>query len=294
MENVIDLNRLLIILRRNMILMVILGVVFGAAAFAVSKFVISPKYSASTALLVNRKDDQSNAAQYADQQADVQIINTYKDIITRPIILNAAIKRLQEPQTVVVSKAKDATYVTDSRTGQRIETSPAQPEETELKRAKYPDLNLTAAQLAGMVSISNQANSQVFTVTVTMNDAVMAKDLANSIAKEFKSKISDIMSVSNVSIVSSATTSYRPVSPNVKLITAAGILFGLLIGFVWGVIREMTDRTVKDIAFITDELGLTNLGVVSYVGRLRDLRTVVAENKELSFDPTITRANRRI
>ncbi|WP_270324513.1 Wzz/FepE/Etk N-terminal domain-containing protein, partial [Weissella confusa] len=84
MDNVIDLGRLWLIVRRNWTFMLALGVIVGGVAFGVSKFVVHPQYSSSAALLVNRKQDGSHQGlQLGDQQADVQIINTYKDIITR-------------------------------------------------------------------------------------------------------------------------------------------------------------------------------------------------------------------
>lgn len=49
MDNVIDLGRLWLIVRRNWTFMLALGVIVGGVAFGVSKFVIHPQYSSSTA-----------------------------------------------------------------------------------------------------------------------------------------------------------------------------------------------------------------------------------------------------
>lgn len=86
------------------------------------------------------------------------------------------------------------------------------------------------------------------------------------------------MAVSNVSIVSKDTKNTIPVSPNVKLITLAGFVVGVVTAFVWGLIKELTDRTVKDLSFLTEELGLTNLGVISYIGNIRDLKEVTLQD----------------
>lgn len=279
MDNVIDLGRLWLIVRRNITLMVVLGVAMAVVAFGVSKFVIHPKYSASAALLVNRKqDDQQGAIQYADQQADVQIINTYKDIITRPIILDSVVKELTEPHKVQTKAAVPAKFETNAL-GEEVQTSPAEPAQYKLVKAKYTSSDLNVDKLAGMISISNQANSQVFSVNVKSNDPVVSKDIANTIASVFKKQVATIMSVSNVSIVSKATTNTTPVAPNVKLITLVGLAVGVLIGFAWGLIKEITDRTVKDLNFLTDELQLTNLGVINYIGKMRDIKEVIAKNE---------------
>lgn len=280
MDNVIDLGRLWLIVRRNWTFMLALGVIFGGVAFGVSKFVIHPQYSSSAALLVNRKQDGDQAGvQYADQQADVQLINTYKDIITRPIILNTVVNTLTKPHKEQIQAAVPAQYETNVY-GKQVQTAPAQPAKYKLVAAKYDDTDLTADSLAKMISISNQTNSQVFSVNVKSGDAKMSKDIANTIAEVFKDKVSSIMSVSNVSIVSKAMTNSKPVAPNVKLITLAGFLLGVFAGFAWGFIKEVTDRTVKDLEFLTDELKLTNLGVIRYIGKIRDVKDVVAANEK--------------
>lgn len=280
MDNVIDLGRLWLIVRRNITLMVVLGVAMAVVAFGVSKFVMHPKYSASAALLVNRKQDGDNQnLQLGDQQADVQIINTYKDIITRPIILDSVVKELTEPHKVQTKAAVEAKYKTNAL-GEEVQTSPAEPAQYRLIKAKYAASDLNVNELAQMISISNQTNSQVFSVSVKSGDPVLSKDIANTIADVFKNQVASIMSVSNVSIVSKATINRAPVAPNVKLITLAGLVMGVAIGFIWGFIKEITDRTVKDLNFLTDDLKLTNLGVINYIGKMRNIKDVIAKNNE--------------
>ena len=280
MDNVIDLGRLWLIVRRNWTFMLALGVIVGGVAFGVSKFVVHPQYSSSAALLVNRKQDGSQQGlQLGDQQADVQIINTYKDIITRPIILNTVVNNLTKPHKEQIQAAVPAQYETDAY-GKQVQTAPAQPAKYKLVAAKYDNTNLTADSVAKMISISNQTNSQVFSVNVKSGDAKMSKDIANTIAEVFKEKVASIMSVSNVSIVSKAMTNSKPVAPNVKLITLAGFVLGIFAGFAWGFIKEVTDRTVKDLEFLTDGLKLTNLGVIGYIGKIRDVKDVISANQK--------------
>ena len=296
MDNVIDLARLWLIVRRNWTFMLALGVIVGGVAFGVSRFVIHPQYSSSAALLVNRKqDDSQQGLQLGDQQADVQIINTYKDIITRPIILNTVVNDLTKPHKEQIQAAVPAQYDTDAY-GEKVQIAPAQPAKYKLVAAKYDNTDLTAESVADMISISNQTNSQVFSINVKSGDAKMSRDIANTIAEVFKDKVVSIMSVSNVSIVSKATANSTPVAPNVKLITLAGFVFGVLAGFAWGFIKEITDRTVKDLDFLTNDLTLTNLGVIAYIGKIRDVKDVIAANqkKNANNESRMSRLGQRI
>ncbi|MCM6768745.1 YveK family protein [Weissella paramesenteroides] len=165
MDNIIDIKRLWLILRKNMILMIIWGMILAGFAFSVSKFIIQPQYSSSVALLVNRKQDENTGAQFQNQQADVQIINTYKDIITRPVILNTVTKNLTTKQKQLVKKAKPATYKTLAD-GTQIVDQQAQPAEYKIIDAKYKKSDIDAKRLAGNISINNEQNSQIFTVNV--------------------------------------------------------------------------------------------------------------------------------
>ncbi|MDT8951844.1 YveK family protein [Lacticaseibacillus paracasei] len=281
MTEQINLSQLWNVLKRSFIAMIIVGFFGMLIAYFGTKTLVSPKYEASTSLLVNRKQDNNANMQLNAQQADIQIINTYKDIILRPVVLRAVADDLTSPRKIVTKKAKKAVYDTryNSVTGlsERYIVEPAQPTKYKLEPAKYN--NLTDTDLSKMVSVTNTQNSQVFTVDVRDTSPTRAKDIANSIAKVFKEKIATIMSVSNVSIVSKATTDTTPVAPRLKLIAAIGAIIGMIIAFVWGLIRELTDQTIKDIDFITDNLGLVNLGIVNYVQQMKDLDETIKESK---------------
>jgi capsular polysaccharide biosynthesis protein len=273
MDNVIELTRLWNIVKRSFVWMVILGILGGGAAFAVAKFALTPKYSSAVAMLVNRKnDDSQTGVQYADQQAYVQMINTYKDIITKPVILNKVANKLTKPHKVLVKKATPAKTKREWNTSklqyETVTVKKAQPAQYKLVAAKYAAGTIDADMLAGKIAITNETNSQVFTVTVTDTNAARAKNIANAIATVFKANIAKMMSVKNVSVVSKATTNTTPVSPNKKIIALAGLVLGVMIAFVWGTIRELTDRAVKSVEFLTDELGLVNLGMVQYIGKV--------------------------
>ena len=223
-EAVIDLSRLMVILKNNIVSIItwmILGLIVALGSVF---FLIEPKYSSSIDILVNQKAN-NDQVQYATQQADLQAINTYKDVLTKPIILTPVLKEIKN---------------TDNYQG-----------------------NLNS--LTKSIKVSNQTNSQVVTVTVTDKNAYVAADIANIVGKVFAKKVKKMMQVDNVMIVSDAKVNSKPVSPNKKIFALAGAVLGLFIGVAIAFIKEFTDKTVKDSNFLTDELGLTNIGSVYHL-----------------------------
>lgn len=221
---ILDIGYVLLILKKN-IISIFVWVIFGLiVSMGIVFLFIEPKYSSNVDILVNQKANNAQV-QYAAQQADLQAINTYKDVLTKPIILSPVLK--------------------------------------EVKRTDNYQGNLSTLEKS--IKVSNQTNSQVVTVTVTDKNAYVAADIANTIGKVFTKKVKKMMQVDNVTIVSKAKVNNRPVSPNKKLYALMGLLVGLIIGASIAFIKELTDKTVKDSSFLTDELGLTNIGSVCHL-----------------------------
>ncbi|MGO0154060.1 YveK family protein [Leuconostoc mesenteroides] len=264
MNNVLELRQLWQIIRKHFLSIVVMAVIGAAAGFGIAKFVIAPTYSASTSMLVNRSaDDTSNAtANLSDQQADVQLINTYKNLIISSNVLGAVSKELKNPAPVVVQEAKDAVYETLADGTRRLVT-PAKDRITEpATKTKH---NLTVEELKDMISISNQQNSQVFSINVKAKDPKLAADVANEVADAFKDKIGGFMKINNVSIVDAAKANEQPVAPNVKLFTLAGLVILGGLTFLYMLVKELSDTTIKSPDEISEAFGMTNLGVIGHV-----------------------------
>ena len=260
-NNTIDLRRLFNLCRKHLKFLITWTIALALAGFIVSKFIMTPKYTATTQLLVNQKNENNaNGQAYTNQQADIQVINTYKDIITSPVILKETQKELANP-VKVIRKAKPAKYKTLADGTKRL-VSAAKPAKVEHTGQGY---SMTTSQLSDAITIKTQTNSQVFSVSVETDNPKKSAAAANTIASVFKSRIKKIMNVNNVTVVARATTPSKPSSPNVKLFTLAGAVLGLLISIMIILMRDLMDTSVRDNDFMVDELGLTNLGQITHI-----------------------------
>lgn len=220
----LDIKRFNVIMKKNILGIVICGVIGLVLSTIVSTVIMTPKYESSVDILVNQKSSDIQT-QLNVQQADLQAINTYKDVLKKPIILSDVLKQLREK---------------DNYQG-----------------------NLE--DLQSSLNITNETNSQVVTVTAKAENPYIAKDIANMVGEVFTNKIKKLMQVNNVTIVSDARLNTTPVSPNRKLIIIVGTIIGLFIGIITGLIKELTNTKISDMSYLTDELGLTNLGTVYHI-----------------------------
>lgn len=258
-EQTIDLTRLLQICRKHIWALIIWSVGLAIVGWAVANFFVSPKYSSSAQILVNQKANKNDPnAAYTTQQANMQLVTTYKDIATSHVILRDASNRLANPVRVV-RKARPARYKVDSD-GKRTLIKKARPAIIERAGKSY---GIPAKELASSISVTTQQQSQVFAINAKADTPDKAKVEANSVAESFRDQIPKIMNVNNVTIVAPATNGVQT-SPNVKLFTLAGFVIGLILSFAVIIIREMSDTTVRDDSFLTEQLGLTNLGQIAH------------------------------
>ncbi|GHN21221.1 exopolysaccharide biosynthesis protein [Lactobacillus delbrueckii] len=267
-EVTIDLRRLFILIRKHIISILIWMIGLGLIAYGVSEYVLVPKYTASTQLLVNRKTADANQA-YANQQADINAVTTYKDIITSNVILKGASKYLANPVTLVkkATPAKKAVYKTND--GTRTLVKKAVKAKPAVYKRESKSYSISPSELASAVSVTTTTSSQVFTLSATAETPAKAQAIANAVAKEFKEQIPKIMDVNNVTIVAEAPKGTKSF-PNVKMITAVGVLAGLVISLLIIIIKDLSDTTVREDSFMTNELGLTNLGEIASITMPKD------------------------
>lgn len=96
------------------------------------------------------------------------------------------------------------------------------------------DLPYTAAQLSGMLSVSQVNNTPVFSVTVTNPDPAVAEKIANTVCAVLPEAISKVVDGTSVRVVDYAILPTTPIAPNVTRNTLLGGLVGAVLcaGFV--------------------------------------------------------------
>ncbi|WP_436878959.1 Wzz/FepE/Etk N-terminal domain-containing protein [Mammaliicoccus sciuri] len=217
MEETIDLSKLLLILKKNMKYLIILPIVFLALSMVITFVFMTPKYSSSTQVLVNQKetDNQMMAQQV---QSNLQLVNTYSEIIKSPRILDKVSKNL---------------------------------------KGKYSSI-----EISGMLTVSNQSESQILNIVVENESREAASTVANEIANVFSKDVSKIMNVDNVSILSKADTNGNQISPQPLVNSVVGIFLGLIVALIIIFLKEILDKRIKTEEDVVEILDLPVLGTI--------------------------------
>ncbi len=217
MEETIDLSKLFLILKKNMKYLIILPIVFLVLSMVITFVFMTPKYSSSTQVLVNQKetDNQIMAQQV---QSNLQLVNTYSEIIKSPRILDKVSKNL---------------------------------------KGKY-----SSKEISGMLTVSNQAESQILNIAVENESREAASKVANEIANVFSKDVSKIMNVDNVSILSKADTNGNQISPQPLVNSVVGIFLGLIVALIIIFLKEILDKRIKTEEDVEEILDLPVLGTI--------------------------------
>ncbi len=145
--------------------------------------------------------------------------------------------------------------------------------DSNLNQAKAQVASLKASQvsLTGEVASARQQLTDMANNTVTFNRLARgvqsAKDAYLSyVRKSEEARAAEALNRSrilNVSVAQPATAPLHPVSPNVPLNTAAGLLFGLLLGIAAAYREEENDPKIYSSATIAEVAGLDTVAVLS-------------------------------
>src|SRR5699024_6038906 len=189
------------------------------AAFG-TLFLVTPKYEANTQILVSQSQ-QSEVIESQEIQASLQLVNTYRDIIKSPTVLDDVVSNL--------------------------------------------DLQETSSAISNKIEVTNQDQSQVLTVTVTDPSAQNAQDIANEVASVFQSTVPEVMNVDNVSVLAAADVGNNPspISPQLVINIAIGLILGLLVVLGIAFLRAFMDKRVTTEEDVQKYLDLPVLGTVA-------------------------------
>ncbi|TLG80935.1 YveK family protein [Vagococcus zengguangii] len=264
MEEVVNFGEIVNVIKKRSLGIVSTALLGLGASAVVSYFVMDKQYSSEVqmiAVLPTADKGQTNN-NLNDVNFNLQMINTYKDMMNSDIIIEQVQTELEESHQMLVEKA----------------------------------------EIRGMSQVVQNTNSQMFSLKVTTNDPLKSQTIANVQADVFKQTATDVLAVDKVNILSEARANLNPVSPNTKLILLIGTVLGLAAGLAISLLLELMDKTVKKESFIEETLDIPNLGSIytfpnMYITELKTTQdekvAINSNNKEKIQTEPLRRTRRR-
>lgn len=230
-EKEIDLRVIFSILRKNIIPLVLVTVIFGACFYVYSSFFVTKKYSASAILIVNNRSKDNTAINNTEITAAQSLADVYSIIIKSDSVL----------QPVLTDENLRANYAKHS--------------------------SMTYEKLRKSISVSTVNSTQVISITMTDVDASYARDVVDCIVDRAPAIIKDKVEAGSVNEISEAKidNSGRPVSPNTTRDAIIGALIGFVLTLAVVLIRELTNDTFKTEDDIVNVLNIPLLGIIPSV-----------------------------
>lgn len=210
-EMEIDFQRLFGALWQRKWWIVLVAVVFAAAAFMGTLLFITPKYQSSAMFYVNNSALSVGDATFSIDSGDI-----------------SASKSLVNSYIVILKTRESLRDVID-----------------------YAGVDRNYSELKGMITAASVNSTEIFQVVVTSPDPKEAEEIANAIAYILPKRISSIIEGSSAKVVDSAVIASSPSSPSYAKNTAIGFLVGFCLMAAFFALREIFDvtiRTEEDIA----------------------------------------------
>lgn len=103
----------------------------------------------------------------------------------------------------------------------------------------------SADSVKKLVSVSNESNTEIITISATTTDPKLSKDIANDTVSTFIRTMQKNLNVRNIEVVDKAKLSYVPSGPNVKKNTMIAGVVGLLVGVGYAVLKFLLDNRLR-------------------------------------------------
>lgn len=207
----IDLLELFRAVLKYIKLIIVLCIVFGLGGFLVTKFLITPTYTASTSIYLTPQINDTGSLDYNSQMANSKLVTNVVNLMTQ--------------NNVMSEVAKDVGME-------------------------------NAASVKKCISVTNETNTEIITVTATTTDPKLSKDIANGTVNTFIKTMQKNLNVRNIEIVDKAKLSYVPSGPSIKKNTMMATLVGSIIGVGYAVLKFLLDNRLR-----TKEEAETYLGI---------------------------------
>lgn len=201
----LDLKQIATTLLRKSWIIIVVSILCAAIAFVWTFYFVTPQYKSSTKFYVNNSKISVG---------DVSMGLSVSDLSAAQELVNSYIVILQSRESL------DAII-------------------------DYAGVNMSTGALKGMITAAPVNSTEIFEVTITCPDRVLARDLADAIAAILPSRINEIIEGTSCKVVERPIVASGPSSPNYSKNTIVGFLAGVLVSALAIFLYAVFDVTIR-------------------------------------------------
>ena len=239
-KDTISVKDILQLLWSHLLIIIVVTICGGFAAFAFSKLVLPLQYSSHITMYVQSYTGISeSAADVNNITNSKQLVNTYMEVLKDDAVMNAVGDLLLK-----------------------------QYDESELRKVFTMDSSgkISPSSIRKCLSISSVTDTSAVKIVATTLTPQLAADICNDLTQVAPKYVGDAVGVGSINTIDQAKVYPAPVAPN----TTRNTLIGLFAGFVLIVfiifIIDYFDNTIKDPEKISDEYKKAIIGEIQEFG----------------------------
>lgn len=165
MMNMIGMVDLFKMLKKRWWVIVLLSLIGIALTTALTNYVLTPRYTSTTQLLVSRQNMNTQSIELGEIETNIQMINTYRDIIEDPVVIDKVINELGNTMSEVELQQKVDVITQD---------------DSQIFGIKVTDTNPNrAAEIANLMAATFQEN--IDGIVNVENVAILSKAKVNAV-----------------------------------------------------------------------------------------------------------------
>lgn len=223
----IDLEYLIKIFFRKWFIILCVTSICVGGSYLFGKYLVKSNYTATTSILVN--SSKINDDSYNKIETNLQLINTYKVIMTQTGFLRKVLKQVDQ-----------------SRELNQNNTS-----------------KITLEELLNMVVVKSDRNSQIITIAVKTKNPDQSVQIANGIVNVLKKEVVVLMKEDkSIITVSEGYVDSKIGSPNKSFMLIAAFIFGILLSLTIVIIIDKNANTIRSEDFFNQYQNAYFIGTV--------------------------------
>lgn len=244
-ETTMELKSFLQLLLRHLKWIVFFAVAGALAAFSISRWLVSPRYTSAVSLYVDntgRERAGSGSVNINDINAAQKLVNTYVVILQDDAVMEQVAERLRDEYPASMLE----TF---------FPSSPLAQEPLELPQTLREHIHMRSVD-----------GTEVLQIQAETTDADLSARICSIVAELTPGILQRVIGAGSVEVIGPPRPATRPSSPHLLFNTGAGLFLGGFLSVLAVLIRDRVDTTVRDTHGLKQRFPFPVLGEIPHHG----------------------------